>query len=772
MQLLSMSQSDPRYKVMRKHYQQVKRRKRRSAELAQSQKLCEEAYNNARQFWSAYRKHTKCMGNIAPEQWRSAYQDLFGPEVQDVPCFEDRQVGAGDSGDTSLLDMPFTTDEVASAFRRLKRHKAAGVDGIKAEFLLDAEDMLLQPLALTFTQMLEEGVPSTWCAGVIHPIFKAGNVDDPGNYRGITVTSVLAKLFAMTLEGRMSEWAESNNLRAAGQAGFRRDHRTTDNVFIMRTLIAAARKSHDKLYCCFIDFKKAFDSVPRQKLWEVLAARGITGPILQCLRSMYAQDKASVATPEGLTEPFPCTIGVKQGCPASPLLFGLYLDKIEQLLHDAENQIDAPKLLDTLIPILFFADDIALFSTSPQGLQAQLDIMETFCHEHGLTVNVAKTKILVFETQRTPCPSFLFEGQPIDRVDEFKYLGICFHGTQGLTCAIEQLCASARRALFAMYGRCHELHIHDPRLKCKLFDALVQPILTYACEVWSVVGNLSALEKLERIHIGFLKKLLGVHNHASAKLTYAEFGRLPLSHQWLQQSLKYMHRMLHMEDDRLCKVAFMADREKGLGWMHGISSQLRAHGQRGPTARRPLDVHACSKAVKDFVILKHMSPESGNHLQETYFSFKTEFRFEPYIWQAKNAHNRRCIALFRLGCHWLQVHRGRVHYDPSHGGNIPYERRFCPSCPGCIEDERHAIFHCPDYRRQRQQFSDLFMEQQSPNALRSFLVHSPSHRLALFLIACKGARAESNENVDVDLTHELGALDIDSFDSGSDDESS
>ena len=227
-----------------------------------------------------------------------------------------------------------------------------------------------------------------------------------------------------------------------------------------------------------------------------------------------------------------------------------------------------------------------------------------------------------------------------------------------------------------------------------------------------------------------------------------------------------------MEDDRLCKVAFMADREKGLGWMHGISSQLRAHGQRGPTARRPLDVHACSKAVKDFVILKHMSPESGNHLQETYFSFKTEFRFEPYIWQAKNAHNRRCIALFRLGCHWLQVHRGRVHYDPSHGGNIPYERRFCPSCPGCIEDERHAIFHCPDYRRQRQQFSDLFMEQQSPNALRSFLVHSPSHRLALFLIACKGARAQSNENVDVDLTHELGALDIDSFDSGSDDESS
>ena len=359
-------------------------------------------------------------------------------------------------------------------------------------------------------------------------------------------------------------------------------------------------------------------------------------------------------------------------------------------------------------------------------------------------------------------------------MDEFKYLGICFHGTQGLTCAIEQLCASARRALFAMYGRCHELHIHDPRLKCKLFDALVQPILTYACEVWSVVGNLSALEKLERIHIGFLKRLLGVHNGASSKLTYAEFGRLPLRHQWLQQSVKYMHRMLNMEDHRLCKVAFMADREKGLGWMHGISLQLRAYGQRVPTARRPFDVHACARAIKDAAILKHMSAESGNHLQQAYFGFKTEFRLEPYIWQSKNAHNRRCIALFRLGCHWLQVHRGRVHSNPSHGGHIHYERRFCPSSPRCIEHEEHPIFHCPDYYRQRQQFRDLFTQSPSPNALRSFLVHSPSHRLALFLIACRASRAARVECHDViasvDLTHELGVLDIDSFSSDSDDE--
>ena len=86
--------------------------------------------------------------------------------------------------------------------------------------------------------MLICGVPQSWCSGVIHPIFKSGDANDPSNYRGITVTSVLAKLFAMVLEARMSIWAESHDLRAEGQAGFRKDYRTTDNVFIMQALIA------------------------------------------------------------------------------------------------------------------------------------------------------------------------------------------------------------------------------------------------------------------------------------------------------------------------------------------------------------------------------------------------------------------------------------------------------------------------------------------------------------------------------------------------------
>ena len=215
--------------------------------------------------------------------------------------------------------------------------------------------------------------------------------------------------------------------------------------------------------------------MPRQRLWEVLVALGIQGDILACLKSIYEQDEASVLTQAGLTEGFRCTAGVKQGCPASPLLFGLFIDELEARLKAGSDHSDAPELLGTLIAILLFADDIALMSHSPSGLQHQLSILAQFCADRGLTVNVSKTKIVIFEPRRTECQAFTFQEQIIERVDVFKYLGIAFHATRGLSCAMEQLCCSARKALFAMYGRCHEMHISCPVLKCTLFDALVRP---------------------------------------------------------------------------------------------------------------------------------------------------------------------------------------------------------------------------------------------------------------------------------------------------------
>ena len=271
----------------------------------------------------------------------------------------------------------------------------------------------MTPQVRTFNQMLTQGVPPCWCIGLIHPIYKAGDKDDPGNYRGITVVVILAKLYAMVLEARASAWAEQMKCRAKGQAGFRKDFRTTDQIFVIQTLVQQAKQAKQKLYCCFVNFKKAFDLVPRHTLWSTLQHRRMGGKVLTSLQSMYAADKAFVLTHDGPTGPFNCSVGVKQGCPASPLLFSLYLDELEALLEASEEN-DCPRIAEMLLAILLFADDIALFSYSHHGLQRQLDILYAFCTDRQLTVNVAKTKALVFEARKNVMPPLLYAGTAIE----------------------------------------------------------------------------------------------------------------------------------------------------------------------------------------------------------------------------------------------------------------------------------------------------------------------------------------------------------------------
>ena len=138
------------------------------------------------------------------------------------------------------------------------------------------------------------------------------------------------------------------------------------------------------------------------------------------------------------------------------------------------------------------------------GLQKQLDILAAFCAARGLTVKVQRTKTLVFEHRMSATPAFLYAGGSIEQVDEFKYLSILMHGTRGLSPAIEFLCKAASTAMFGLYRRCQQLSIRDPVLKCKLFDALVKPILCYCCEIWYVLKNKAAHDDMERVEIGFL----------------------------------------------------------------------------------------------------------------------------------------------------------------------------------------------------------------------------------------------------------------------------
>ena len=252
------------------------RRKRRAWERRSSEGLCQLAAIEPSKFWRKYRKREDAARGISIEAWHEAFSTLLAPEAPAIPLAAPI-MGAGmrqaQGSSSDHLSEPISTREVASALKKLRRNKAAGVDGIRAEHLFHAQAMLLQPMTVACTHLLLVEIPDCLCRGVIHPIFKAGERADPSNYRGITVTPVLFKLFAMVLEARLSIWAEIRGIRAHGQAGFRKGHMTVDHVFTLRALVTQAKQRERKLFCCFVGFKKAFDSIPWKRLWQVLVGR-------------------------------------------------------------------------------------------------------------------------------------------------------------------------------------------------------------------------------------------------------------------------------------------------------------------------------------------------------------------------------------------------------------------------------------------------------------------------------------------------------------------
>ena len=220
-----------------------------------------------------------------------------------------------------------------------------------------------------------------------------------------------------------------------------------------------------------------------------------------------------------------------------------------------------------------------------------------------------------------------------------------------------------------------------------------------------------------------------------------------------------------MDNSCLCKAAFDTDVSKGLGWYHGLSHELRQqYDIRLPRLDRECSFAEIARLMRDREIEKIMTAEAGNHLQQTYYSFKTEYRMEPYISQAKNRHVRGIVAKFRLGSHWLQVCKGRSFGQPFHNRN-------CRCCQTEIDTEEHAVFACSENAHLRESFSDLF-EGDMGTSLRSFLVHNPCHRLALFLTACRAVKLQPIHPTraidECDLQEELGAIEDDSYSSSDD----
>ena len=222
----------------------------------------------------------------------------------------------------------------------------------------------------------------------------------------------------------MIENLDKNLKIAYNQTGFRKNFRTADNVFTLRTIIDHKLSNKKKLYTCFVDFKKAFDTVSRNALLYKILAMGISNKYVKLIKSMYSTLSAQVSLPNGLSKEFPSLLGVKQGCNLSPTLFNIFINDLISDCNVADS--DSPKIDGLEVSCILYADYLVLISNSKLGLQKLLDTLEKFCTKWHMKINLSKTKVLIFGKRRTRVEPFFLGKSLISYCEQYVFLGTTF----------------------------------------------------------------------------------------------------------------------------------------------------------------------------------------------------------------------------------------------------------------------------------------------------------------------------------------------------------
>jgi hypothetical protein len=204
---------------------------------------------------------------------------------------------------------------------------------------------------------------------------------------------------------------------------------------------------------------------------------------------MYWHAPITVKNGATLGATFDSTRGVKQGDPLSPLLFGLFIDRLEQWMSDRLGDVGV-ELGGEMLRLLLYADDLTLLATSAADLQKLLDCLQGFCDHYQMHVDVAKCVVVVFGKRRPTCgdlppEGWVYAGQLAPRVQEFRYLGIVFHETKGVSACVEALCLAGLRAMWGLLNQCSDLEVASLEVQVQLFDSLVSPVLGFCAEVWA-----------------------------------------------------------------------------------------------------------------------------------------------------------------------------------------------------------------------------------------------------------------------------------------------
>ncbi len=389
-----------------------------------------------------------------------------------------------------------STIGVEKQLKELNPNKAQGPDEIPPWFLRMFATELAPILADLFQTSFNSGdVPDSWKEANVAAVFKKGSRSEPANYRPISLTVIICKVMEHVLHSHVMKHLERCDILADVQHGFRAKRSTETQLLLTTNEIGKHLDTGKSVDMAILDFSKAFDKVPHQRLMSKLNHYGIVGSLATWTKNFLTGRTQRVVVDGATSTPAPVDSGVPQGTVTGPLWFLLFIN-------------DLPSILKSSCRL--FADDCIVYSpldldTKSQDLQTDLNSLEAWQDKWLMKFNPSKCVTMSISTRGTSKHTYNFCGKDLESVDSNPYLGIEISNNFSWN---NQTQISAKKARQVLGVIRRNLWFCNEEVKTTAYKALVRPIMEYASAAWDphTKVNSDTLNRVQKQAARFCKK--------------------------------------------------------------------------------------------------------------------------------------------------------------------------------------------------------------------------------------------------------------------------
>lgn len=413
----------------------------------------------------------------------------YGPLLEE--CYVD--------SDNIIGDIEITPDIVQKLILNLDQSKSVGPDGIHPKLLVNLakNDQFIAAVTILFKEIYSTGkMPSVWKTANVTALHKKGSKCDPSNYRPISLTCILCKVYEKIIRNHILEHVLPNITKK--QHGFMPGRSCLSNLLESFDVINDFLAQGESADIFYLDFQKAFDTVPHYRLLIKLKSFGITNNTLNSISDFLSDRSFRVMVGNAFSSNYNVTSGIPQGSVLGPLLFVLYIN-------------DLPDSIVNCVSL--FADDLKMYGKScmKNSIQNDLDTLATWQNTWLLNFNLVDNKCKVlYVGANNPGNTYYLDGKELPKITSEKDLGVLVSDNFTWKSHIDAIINKANSCVAWVL---RSIITRSPEVMLKIYKCMIRPHLEYCVQLWSPLpthGNWSTILALEKVQRNFTRAIDGM----------------------------------------------------------------------------------------------------------------------------------------------------------------------------------------------------------------------------------------------------------------------